>query len=156
MEPMNRRIAGRIGTGALFGLAALLIVFLLGFFLSSRQSITASAASFMSALAKADTAALSDLTYLGSDDKAAIESKWKKTFERSAGYAFTWRIVSSTTGPEGKSGAVRLQVTRNADKPGGYEEKFELPMVMRDGKWKVEVDGISREMFPFLPRPSGG
>ncbi len=47
---------------------------------------------------------------------------------------------------------VRMMVIRNAERDGAYEEKFELPLVKKDGKWKVEVLGLDRRLYPGLPR----
>lgn len=152
---MHRRDSGRIGVGALFGGAAVCAALIGGVFLFSGSSPSEAAVKFMSALAKGDVQALTGLTALGTDTPAQVEAKWKFATEAAKHYRFGWSITSATTNRAGDRGAVRMQVERNLGGSGSYGENFQLPMVKKDGTWKVEVSGISREMYPFLPRAAG-
>jgi hypothetical protein len=66
-------------------------------------------------------------------------------------YSFRWSITGEMQ-TDDNDGTVRLQVERNFGSGASYPENFQLPMVKVNGQWKVEVNGISREMYPGLPQ----
>lgn len=134
------------------------LVALIGLFIFSGDTPDKAARAFMSALAKGDAATLADLSYLNSagktgDEKSTHEAMleaWKKSTEGSKYYRFTYVVQDAQVQPD-QSASVRLQINKNPLAMGGYDEHFELPLYKEDGKWKVHVQGISREMYPFLP-----
>lgn len=115
------------------------------------NSAAKSANDFMRALATDDRAALTSLTYWPDADSAELRKKWDHTMEASKYYRFAYKIVNEKQATETQVG-VTAMVMRNVMTGSSYEEKFELPMVLDGGKWKVDVRGINREMFPALPR----
>lgn len=133
-------------------LAIVFVVVLVGIFASTagRASETTAAKQFLSALAIGDAGKLASLSYMNDLDEAGRKASWEKTLEYTKYYRFSWRIERSHTSSPNE-GIVRIGMRRNAA-TAGYDEFFELPMVMRDGKWLVDVYGISREMYPALPR----
>jgi hypothetical protein len=136
-------------------LGAIVCIAVLGFvFLSGRESVTTVGSRFMSALAKGDVDTLTKMSYIDGESPDHIRKEWDFAVNEVAKhYRFTWRITSAReTGKE--SAAVSMQVARNADSGGAYEEKFELPLQKVDGDWKVDVTNISRDMYPGLPRGS--
>jgi len=145
------RVAGRINALYLAAIAGVIVVAVLLFM--GRESLNSVGGRFMSALAKGDVDALTKMSYMGDKTPAEIHKKWEFAVNDAAKYyRFGWRI-SATSEPEPNvSGTVRLQVERNLGSGGSYEENFQLPMVMKNGGWKVDVGGISREMYPALPR----
>lgn len=108
----------------------------------------------MTALAKGDVDTLTKMTYLGANtSEDQIRKEWNFACNTAGKhYVFMWRITSSMEQDPGKVGSVQMQVTRNANTPGSYEEGFQLPMLKVNGQWKVDVRGISRQMYPALPR----
>jgi len=109
----------------------------------------------MSALAKGDIKTLTDMTYLRGENREQIEKQWKFAVEEvSPNYLFRWDINHGRE-LSGSTASVSIKVWRNAMSQSTYDEKFELPLVKNaetDGKWKVDVTGINREMYPGLPR----
>lgn len=141
------RVAGRIHwltIAALVGVLAMAAVLL-----SGGDDAQVRAATFMSALARGDAQKLAESTYVQGKSEAEILEAWKKTVEDAKYYRFKYRILGIQ--PTGDSAVVRMHVWRSY-RPGSYEENFQLDLVRQDGKWKVRGNGISREMYPFLPR----
>ncbi|HEY0867724.1 MAG TPA: hypothetical protein VGE01_10110 [Fimbriimonas sp.] len=143
--------SGRVNPVTLLAVVAIvLFAFVLLF---SREGVSTVGARFMGALARHDVDTLTKMTYLGegiSDEE--IRKKWDFAVnEAGKHYRFAWKVTGTTQTTENEA-AVRLQVVRNMESGAAYEENFQLPLVKRNGEWKVFVRGINREMFPALPR----
>jgi hypothetical protein len=129
--------------------AVLLVVGLLAF---SRESVGSIGTRFMQALQKGDVDTLTNMSYLGNQSKDKMHQEWEFCVNKAGRYyLFTYRVVASRQ-MDANNASVTMQVTRNANDPGSYEEKFELPLVRVDNDWKVDVRAISRELYPGLPR----
>ncbi|MBS1723778.1 MAG: hypothetical protein JSS66_12600 [Armatimonadetes bacterium] len=107
---------------------------------------------FMRALARADVDTLVDLSYFNPPlSKDEIRKEWTKTLDISKYYRFVYQIKGNVR-PTPDRATVSMMVMRNVERGMAYEENFSLDMVQVDGKWKVDVRSISREMYPALPR----
>jgi hypothetical protein len=143
------RQAGRahwtvVATAAVAALVAALVA-------SSRESPQTAADRFLTALAKADAETLADLSYFDPPrQRDAVLGAWKDTLRRAEYFRFMWRIQGTTMLP-GDRATVVLEFVRDAGTRFAYEENFSLDMVQHEGKWKVDVKAISREMYPALP-----
>jgi len=145
---MNR--SGRVSLVGLFGLIVVIVA--VGILFFGRESLTTVGGRFMGALAKGDVDTLTKMTYLGNKSQEDIRKQWDFACNKAAKYYnFRWKIVAAGQADE-KSGSVRMQVVRSADNPSSYEENFQLPLIKVGDEWKVDVKGISREMYPALPR----
>ena len=134
------------GIASGIGIAALLII--------TPPGPSTAAAQFMEALAKGDTKALTELTLPKGKSKEQVQQDWEFTTQKASKYyRFVYQLKDSST-PSPNLGSVKLDVVRNAGMPTSlnYEEHFELGLEKVDGKWLVDVQSISREMYPFLPR----
>ncbi len=144
------RRSGRFSPVSFLAVIAIAMVVIV--FVFSKQSLSNVGGQFMDALARGDVNKLTDLTYLGGEPSDQIQKKWEfATQVAGKHYSFRWAINSEVQ-IDPNDGTVRLQVERNAGSGSSYPENYELPMVKVDGKWKVDVNGISREMYPALPR----
>lgn len=133
-----------ITIGAALGLVLLLVVlFVRGDDPQSR------AMTFMSALSQGDYKELANSTYVEGKSKEELEAAWKKSVEDAKHYRFMYKIKGVQ--PTGDTAQVRLGVWRNYQ-PGGYDENFGLDVIKKGDRWYVRGNGISREMYPFLPR----
>lgn len=142
----------RTGRGLLPVIVAFaLIIAGIVFFILAGSSPTAVAADFMSALAKGDAKKLTDLSYFEKVSSDEARKKWELTLARTRYYRFMWSI-RSTVESTPETAAVSLEVYRTADSPATYGENYALPMLKVNGNWKVDVQGIPRDMFPALPR----
>ncbi|GEM_PF-513533 len=143
------RRAGRVSPlllVAILGAAALAMVL---FF--NQESPGEAGARFMDALARGDVKQLTADSYAPGKSQEELSKDWQfATQVASKHYLFFWTIVSSTVQSE-DSAVVKVQVQRNFG-PGSYDENYGLPLHKRNGKWKVDASGISREMYPALPR----
>ncbi|CAN5538870.1 hypothetical protein BH11ARM2_BH11ARM2_32660 [soil metagenome] len=147
---MPHRQAGRVNILAI--VVVVCVVLIVAVFAMGRQSPAEAGAKFMSALAKGDATTLTDMTYLGDTPKEKVRKQWDfATQDASKYYRFAWKI-SGTSQPNDHEASVRLQVMRNLDSGGSYDENYQLPMVKVNGEWKVDVHAISHEMYPALPR----
>jgi len=141
--------AGKAHWLVIAGLASLVVVAAL--FAFGRDSAGDAAHDFMSALAKGDVDKLTELSYYPGASKDELKKKWDFTVHKAGKYyRFLGRIVNVTQ-TDNENAAAVMQITRNAD-GGGYEEKFQLPLVKEGDEWKVDVRAISRSMYPGLPR----
>lgn len=144
------RRAGRVhwlvlATGAIILLLAVFVVL-------GSESPEASAQKFMVALAKQDAETLADRSYFKPKrDRKAVVEQWKKTLDRAEYFSFVWRFKGTTVLPNDRA-TVLMEFVRDAGSKWAYEENFSLDLVKEDGRWKVDVLGISREMYPALPR----
>ena len=123
-----------------------------GVFISSGgESPQGRATVFMAALAAGDakTAAASSKSEKIKDED--LLKKWEKTLAYGKHYVFTYKITGMSM-PNQDTAIVKMLVERNAGN-GSYGENFQLDLKRYDGKWKVRMDGLSRELYPFLPRP---
>lgn len=130
----------------LFGLVGIVVITVL--VMMSGEGPTTAAGRFMAALADGDEKELTKLSYMPDREAAVIEQEWKRSTDLSKHVVFAWKFIAEQkTGPD--TANVRLQITKATV---GYEENYSLPMRKVDGQWKVEVDGLSRQLYPFLPR----
>lgn len=141
--------AGRASWLSIAGIFGLLVIVVL--FIMSGESSQAAATRFMNALGKGDITTLTAMSDMPGTSQEEIRDAWKRTTTIGKHYIFTYKI-NSTLDANDQTSMVRMMVVRNADREGGYEEKFELPLVKKDGKWKVEVMGLDRRLYPGLPR----
>jgi hypothetical protein len=145
---MNKR-AGKAAPLAIV-VALLAIVTVAIFILSAKQDSEINAASrFLVALGKADAKTLTELSYMDGDTEEEIRAKWDKTLSYSKHYLFVWSIQRSFV--QGDEATVTLKFFKDAGKSTTFEEKLEIPLKRVNGKWKVDVRGISREAYPSLP-----
>lgn len=143
--------SGRVSLVSLLAVVAVVLLVIVVAF--GQESLSTVGARFMGALARHDVDALTEMSYMGDNvSKEDIRKKWDFAVNTAGKYyRFQWKIVGTLQAND-REGSVRMQVTRNSDNPGGYEENYQLPMMKIGDKWKVYVPGISREMFPGLPR----
>jgi hypothetical protein len=131
--------------GGLGMLAAVVLFFMGG------DSPVKAAGSFMSAMAKGDAEALADYSYIEGKSREDLVADWEYATQVAAPhYQFKYEITTEVrTSPE--LSVVKMKLWQNVDR-GGWDEKYALPMVKKDGKWLVEIRGLSRDMYPALPR----
>jgi hypothetical protein len=146
---MRMKRSGRASIVVIITVA--LVAAVLGLFLFAGESPSGVAGKFLTALAKGDSKTLAELSYMEGLTTEQVEQRWKETHEVSKHWVFSYQI-KDTKEQNATNTTVVLDWIKNAVNPSAYAEKFELPMVKRDGKWKVDVRGLSREMYPSLPR----
>lgn len=136
---------------------ALAILLLFG-----QENPATAGAKFLDALARGDADALTKSSFANGKSPEELRKDWEFTTKVSKHYLFHWNITSSRVVND-DTADVKVQVMRNFG-PGSYEENYGLPLRKVDangkidpkGTWKVDASGISREMFPGLPRPGKG
>jgi hypothetical protein len=116
--------------------------------LAPRETPTTVGAQFMDALARGDAKRLTDLSYTPDDSLEDLQKKWEFTVTYPGKhYWFKWAIKS-----EVEESDTDAKVMMGVDVGKGYEDNFTLPMTKQQGKWKVDAYGISRALYPGLPR----
>jgi len=126
----------------------LLVVFLIFF---NGESARSAAAEFMSALSKGDVNTLTELSTVHKKSPDEIRQEWREAMTYGRSYLFYWEITG-VTNEKSDSATVRIDLTANPLSPASYPEHKELSMVKVDGKWKVDVPEITRDMFPYMPQ----
>ncbi|HRJ26862.1 MAG TPA: hypothetical protein PLO61_05055 [Fimbriimonadaceae bacterium] len=147
MQNMTR--AGRFNPIVVIGLISIAMIVVTLLF--TRDQPTQAANRFMIALGRGQVDELMELsTFEGSADQ--IRKQWEyATQVAGPHYRFVYRILEYT--PQGDNqAAVRIGLTRNVFGDAPYEELYDLPLRKVDGKWKVEVRNLARDMYPALPR----
>lgn len=132
-------------------ITVVLVAAALGLFLLAGESPTGVGTKFLTALANGNTKTLAELSYMEGKTPSEVEEAWKETYEASKYWYFAYQVKGSTE-QDDSSATVRLGWVKNASNPSAFEENFALPMIKVDGKWKVDVRAISREMYPNLPQ----
>lgn len=133
---------------------AIIVVMISIFLFLGRGSPEEVTNQFMTALAKGDVDKLVDLTYDRGGDKAELRKEWEfATHDAGKYYAFRWRVISEAQSSDTEAN-VELGVFRNALNRGAYEERFGVALLKQNGKWKVDVLALNRQMYPALPRVS--
>lgn len=114
------------------------------------QSPEAAARDFMNALTKHDVQRLTQMSYLPDADPP-LEQQWKLAFERAPNYVFGWQMEGSDKlGPD--QAVVKILVIELRGPQLHENPTVNMPMVRRDGEWKVDLRSLTREFFPALPR----
>ena len=141
---------GRIHWMFLVGVAGVIGIGVVLFLGGSTPTMVAG--DFMVALAKGDVDRLVETTYIGHDSKEHLRQEWKfATQVAGPHYRFTWSILDFVQqGPS--TASVRIDLVRNVLGKGAYASRYDLPLELEDGKWKVKATAISREIYPGLPR----
>ena len=146
---MRMKRSGRASIVIVIAIALVAAVVVL--FFMAGESPSGVAGRFLTALAKGDTQTVADLSYMEGKTPQQIKTEWDETYELSKYWRFTYEVQDSNE-QDTDNATVPIQWVKKADSSGAYAEKYELPLVKRDGHWKVDVRGISREMYPALPR----
>ncbi len=149
IQSEDMRRAGRVSPlllVAILGVVAVAILLLYG-----KEGPAAAGSRFMDALARGDVDALTKASIGEGKTQEELRKDWEFTTRVSKHYLFHWNIVSANV-VDDETANVRVQVMRNFS-PSSYEENYGLPLRKVDGEWKVVATGISREMYPGLPRP---
>jgi hypothetical protein len=107
---------------------------------------------FMTALAKGDVDTLVELSEASGKTDEELRQDWEFAVKRAGPhYRFRWHVLSSKEA-DAQTSAVSMWLWRNAMSSGSYEEKYAIPLTKVDGKWKVLVRELNREIYPGLPR----
>lgn len=147
------RRAGRVSPLILLAMFGVIVVALLLFF--GKEGPAVAATRFMDALARGDVDTLTKTSFANGKTQEELRKDWEfATSTVGKHYRFAWSIVSSNVVND-ETANVRVSVERNFG-PGSYPENYGLPMRKEEGVWKVDASGISREMYPGLPRPGKG
>lgn len=128
------------------GVGVLCILF---FIFSPRETPTTVGTQFMDALARGDAKKLTELSYLSDGSKDELQKQWEYSVTYGKYYYFKWEIKGEIVESDTMA-KVRMAV----DVGKGYDEEYELPLDKQDGHWRVDVYGLSRSLYPGLPRRS--
>src|SRR5690606_33095157 len=127
------------------------VVGILVLLFSTGESASTVGVKFMEALADGDADRLTQLSVHPDMSAEELKEEWEYTTQVAGKhYLFKYAVLGEQMQSDDLA-TVRIQVVRNYS-PGAYEENFGLPMEKHDGKWKVVVNELSRQMYPGLPR----
>ncbi len=131
-------------------ICALLLVPL---FLIGRRGPENYAADFLNALGDGDANRLAEVTVIGNHNFEERKKLWEESLANSKYYTFSWRI-SDVTKLDDDHSAVTIQERRNLQiRMGEDEDAHMITVIKTNDGWKVLIDGMDREIYPFLPRP---
>ncbi len=143
--------SGRFNPFIVVGLICVII--LVPLFLISKRGPENYASDFMVALSTGNADQLANLSIIGEHNLDERKQLWQQSVDSAKYYTFTWRITDVTSVSNDRA-AVILMMRRNLQmRMGADEYKYELPMQKTGDGWKVVVDQMNRDIYPFLPRP---
>jgi hypothetical protein len=148
---MRMKRSGRMNPFMIVGVICLII--LIPLFLISKRGPESYAAEFLTALGAGDANKLAELSVIGNRTLDEKRKLWQQSVDDAKYYMFTWRITDVSDIADDRA-AVKIQERRNLQiKMGEDEEPHQITMVKTSDGWKVLVDGMDRDIYPFLPRP---
>ncbi|MBA3725209.1 MAG: hypothetical protein H0W86_01850 [Armatimonadetes bacterium] len=128
------------------GLAAILLLLTL-----TQQSPQEATNEFMEALATKNVNRLAEMSYLESP-RTPLKEQWDVAVnERAKNFVFIWHFESSRQ-PSPEEAVVRLTLVEFRGPEPKDSEPYEIPLLKRDGQWKVDLASLTRKFFPALPR----
>ncbi|MCX7799182.1 MAG: hypothetical protein N2109_02445 [Fimbriimonadales bacterium] len=148
------RQSGRVHWMVAVAVALLVAIVALIFFAGESPAVVTGR--FLYALQLRDVDTLTELSYVPEGDAGHIRDDWDFTVNvANPNYRFTYRVLHVKE-LGGSDAVATVEMKKDAFSPAAYEENFQLPLVRKDGKWKVDVYNLSRKMYPALPRPREG
>ncbi|HEY3782889.1 MAG TPA: DUF2950 family protein [Fimbriimonadaceae bacterium] len=143
--------AGRVSLLSLIVIAVVLIGGAVVLLLIVPDSPESAATQFFSALATGNVDKLVSLSDMGDETPDQVRAQWQfATHDAGKYYQFIFQVDSSSQ-TDATDASVKVQMLRNPDKPGGYMETFDIPMVKKNDGWKVDVRAVNRTIYPALP-----
>lgn len=124
------------------------VVVITGLMFVGGDSATPAGSRFMIALGTGDVDTLAEVSYIPDKSKEEIRKDWESTTKLTKYVLFKYKFLGEDRVADDQA-TIRMDVMKPST---GYDEKFSLPMRKIDGEWKVEVRGLSRQLYPFLPR----
>jgi hypothetical protein len=116
------------------------------------DSPESAATQFFSALAKGDVNKLISLSDLGDEPPDQVRKQWDFSVNEAGKYYQFRYMVSGSSQSDPTDASVKVRMLRNPDKMGSYEETFDIPMVKKNDRWKVDVRAVNRTIYPALPQ----
>lgn len=141
---MSKRSA-RFSPTLIFGIVAAFAVLAILF---SRGTAPPDVAAnrFFYALASRDVDGLMEFGYYQDADEDFVRRQWEYAVNIAGHhYIFSWEMKGTVSEDE-DSAIVRIDFLRQWAEPG------DVTLVKVDGKWKVDVFSISRDLYPALPK----
>jgi hypothetical protein len=150
---VKRSHLGRINIIAIGGLIGLVIVLAAGgFYIFGRQSPEAAVQSFLVALADRDVDRLMEVTYLDRPTKP-LREQWEFCLNVAAkDMPFAWTIGNTQQLDSDRAVVEVFMVEFSVGGAKESDEPFRIPVVRRNGQWRVDLLGVPRTFFPGLPR----
>jgi hypothetical protein len=109
-------------------------------------------AKFMDALAKGDVERLTALSNAPGFTPEELKSEWERsTGEAGRYFKFIYHVQSESL-PTETTAVVVVNFTPEAGSEVAYERRIEVPLSKIDGKWKVDVLALNRDIYPGMPR----
>ncbi|HMS54853.1 MAG TPA: hypothetical protein PKA27_05590 [Fimbriimonadaceae bacterium] len=142
--------AGRASPILILGIASILGIIVMLFFAGGGPLVPAD--KFMEALKGGDVDTLTKHSYIDGNTPEQVKEKWTFTMTKVAPhFRFVSRMGQAKQLTE-DTAVVKVEVIRDVLGAAPYPETYELPMILVDGEWKVDVAQMERKMFPGLPR----
>lgn len=146
IKPMLR--AGKVHIIPILAAAGIVLLAVLLFL--ARESPISAADRFLVALGRGDVDTLMELSYFAGD-KEDLRRQWEfATQEAGKYYRFRYKIRFARE--VGDTAAVSIEFERDAMSGASFPENRQIPMVRENGRWKVDVAAVTRDLYPALPR----
>lgn len=142
--------SGRVSLLALA--SAVCVIVIAGLLFFSRESPAAAGTRFMVALRDHDVDTLTKLSMMKKASPDEIRKQWDFAVNHAEKYYVFMFSIEGATASSDTTASVKVKMWHDIDKPGSYDQLYELPMIKDNGDWKVDVRGVSREFYNCLPR----
>lgn len=142
-------------SGKVNAVVIVIVAGLLGFaaisIFSGDRPVTATAR-FLDALAKGDVDQLVALGNTPGVDEKEMRDQWELATKVAGVYfKFYYKIKDESIVDEDHA-VVIVELTPEVGSEVAYERRLEVPMTRVEGKWKVDVLALNRDIYPGLPR----
>ena len=144
--------AGRVSLLTLIVIVAVLVGSAIVLLLIVPDSPESAAKQFMSALATGNVDKLVSLSDLGDESPDQARKQWDFSVNTAGKYYQFVYSVNSSSESDPTDASVKILMLRNPDKPGSFQETFDIPMVKKGDHWKVDVRAMNRTIYPALPQ----
>lgn len=145
---MNRR-SGKVHWMGVTTIVALVLV--LGLIFKQGDTPSAGAARFMKALAAGDVDQLTENSFLDGLSEQELKQQWTTTVkDYLPHFLFLYTFTTEETNSD-KLATVKMRYRPELDNDSGYERNLGVQLELVNGRWKVDIGSIDREIVPALP-----
>lgn len=143
--------AGKVSPLVVLGVAGVLGLAGMLFFLQGRETPGVRVQKFLTGLAKGNVDEVMAVSKFGDQPDETVRKKWEVCLHRSEYFRFYWKILE-TFNPSPDEAIVAINIYTGAAANEATEKRYQIPMIKDNGEWFVDAQSLNRDIFPALPR----
>ncbi len=143
--------AGKVSPLVVLGVAGVLGLTGMLFFLQGRETPGVRVHKFFTGLAKGNVDEVMAVSKFGDQPDETVRKKWEVCLHRAEYFRFYWKILE-TFNPSADEAIVAINIYTGAAANEATEKRYQIPMIKDNGEWFVDAQSLNRDIFPALPR----